>query len=84
MGQVIVKVAVAGAQIATEQSGMSGENGGHVKVSQATQYETDAGEPLVKMSHHILGFGAELMQELDTTTTTTKNRLEYHQEKMYI
>ena len=59
--QMIIKVTMTSAQVATEQSGMSGENGSDIQASHATQNETDAGEPLVKVSHHIFWFSAELM-----------------------
>ena len=64
VAQVVVEVAVAGAQVAAEQRGVRGEYGGHVQVTRATQHEANAGHPLVEVSEHELGLVAQLVQKL--------------------
>jgi hypothetical protein len=49
VGEVVVKVDGAGAEVAPEEGGMGGENGGDVDLSLPAQGDGEAGLPLVEV-----------------------------------
>ena len=52
------------AEVSSQQSGMGGEDGGHVQFSHAAQDQANASEPFVKVTNHIFGLVAKLLQKL--------------------
>lgn len=63
-GDVVVEVAMAGAQVAAEQGGVRGKYGRDVEATRPRQDETDAGHPFVKVRDHVLGLVAQLVKKL--------------------
>lgn len=49
VGQVVVEVDGSGAEVATEESGVGGEDGGHVNVTLAAEGDSETGLPLVEV-----------------------------------
>lgn len=64
MGQVVVEISLASAQISTKQSGVCGEESRHLETSHATQNKANACHPLVEMGDDILWLTAKLIQKL--------------------
>lgn len=63
--EVVVEVHVACAQVAAQQGGMGGEDGGEVHLPLANQGDRNTGEPLVEMGNHgvLLVSGHKLSQK---------------------
>lgn len=61
--EVVVEIYGSGAEIATEQGGMRGEDGRDVNMTLATQGNSHAGEPLVKVGND--SSAAIISDELD-------------------
>src|SRR5699024_8744837 len=47
--EIVVKVHIGRTQVSSQKSGMSGEHGGNVKVTGATQNEANAGQPFMEL-----------------------------------
>ena len=52
MLQVVVEVDIAGTEVSPQQSGVGGEDGGHLELAQPAEEEADACQPLVEVGDH--------------------------------
>lgn len=50
--QVVVEVHAASTQVPAQESGVCGEDGGHWQLTETTQEETNARQPLMEVGYH--------------------------------
>lgn len=62
--QVIVKICIPGTEVASEQRGVSGENGGQREAAGAAQDQSSTSLPLVEVGDHV-GPVAQLICQLE-------------------
>lgn len=49
----VIKIYISSTQVASQQCGMSGEDGCDGQLSMPTQHQAQAGQPLMEMGHNV-------------------------------
>uniref|UniRef100_R7VRQ9 Uncharacterized protein n=1 Tax=Columba livia TaxID=8932 RepID=R7VRQ9_COLLI len=71
--QVVVEVDAPGAQVAAQQRGVRGEDGGHGQAARAAQHQPQPRQPLVETPHDerpLLALRCKLTDKQGVTVTT--------------